>query len=307
MLIRCVHINPREGHQQQQQQQRRGERDATSKDEPTHRDRRRRQRSDRMSNRENSDVTQTTNSEYCSNQTVPAHNPLLDDILDQDTCNLKLFVLDMDTLDMRKREPESPLASTRLKSMRLSDPQTDVSPSSLSSSWSLGASEHRPPSCVVESDLVPSICFDDYFQVETLKGCAKIESCGLHNSLFLAVARSLLYKIYFIDRKYTCLIKAVYANCLDEPNTSCFDFNSDMRLQEVLRKSLCVYWLGFVHNGEFIRECKYSRFQTDLPKSHTLGCKESFGKFLIRISIQKRQQLSLPTKPNRNKSKLFHN
>lgn len=207
--------------------------------------------------------------EHRNNQTVP--HPVLDDILDQETSNLKLFVLDMDLIDMRlkRTEPDSPLASSRLKHMRLSDPIAELvalsstlastRSSSSSSSWSILSNESpRPPSSLIENDLMPSTCFDDYFEVQTQLNAKQLESYGLHNSLFLAVARSLLYKIYFVDRKYKYLIKAAYANCMDELDVE-FKFDSDMKLQEILRKSLCVYWLGFVHNGEFVNECKYSR------------------------------------------------
>lgn len=166
----------------------------------------------------------------------------LNDLLNEDESNLKEFVFNLDQV-RGTTTPESPLGSNRLKSMRLSDSSTDSGVNS-----------------TLESDLRPSTSYEEYFEVETCIDSShkKLEAFGSKNSLFLAVARSILYKIYTIDRKYRHLLKIAYSDCLSTCEN--VKFNSDLRLQEALRRSLCTYWLSFVYNGEFIADCKYSRY-----------------------------------------------
>lgn len=164
-------------------------------------------------------------------------NPVLDDILERDQ---EMFVLDGNMIKcVRTATPESPLASNRLKNMRLSDNLTSL------------------VSAKIESEFEISLNQKDYYEVDVSK-TRKLEVYGCENSLFLALARSILYKVHYIDQKYAHIIKTVYAHCFQEP--SAVKFNSDMKLQELLRKSLCIHWLGFVYNGEFKTACKYSRY-----------------------------------------------
>lgn len=172
-------------------------------------------------------------------------NPILNSLLNEYESEHKLFVLDMDSLDLRNAQKESPLASSRLKSMKLNEDLDRVV-----DDWKL------------ENDFMPSLKCEDYFEVTNARAGIsgkRLETYGAENSLFLAVARSILYKVYFIDNKYKSLLRRVYADCLETSGEAQIKFNSDMKLQEALRKSLCTYWLGFVYNGEFKVDCKYSR------------------------------------------------
>lgn len=165
--------------------------------------------------------------------------PVLDDLLNLDETNLETYVVDMNTIGC---EPESALSSYRLKSLKLAEPSGCVAQ-------------------ILESDFEPSTDLADYFEVLTVRSnSSNLESFGCENSLFLAVARSILFKIYSIDRKYKYIIKKIYAAYLGNGLDAEFKFNSDMKLQEAIRKSLCIYWLGFVFNGQFIGDCKYSRY-----------------------------------------------
>ena len=38
-----------------------------------------------------------------------------------------------------------------------------------------------------------------------------------------------------------------------------FKFDSDVDLQELLRKKLCLFWLSFVNDGKFKSNCKYKK------------------------------------------------
>lgn len=98
---------------------------------------------------------------------------------------------------------------------------------------------------------------NDYYEISPTS-TKKIETLGSDNALFLAVARAILYKLHFIDKKYKYIMQQIYSSTL-KLNAD-FKFNSDMKLQETLRSNLCDYWLDFVYNGEFTSsECKYSK------------------------------------------------
>ena len=86
----------------------------------------------------------------------------------------------------------------------------------------------------------------------------QMEKQATDNSLFLAVARSLLFKVYFVDKNYEKFLKIF---CFDaETQREGITLDSDLALQEILRKKLCLYWLGFVVEGAFqSANCKYAK------------------------------------------------
>ena len=103
-------------------------------------------------------------------------------------------------------------------------------------------------------DMEPSLRLDDYFLVEP-EITKQIELIGSGNCLFLAVARALLYKLYFENQKYEFIMRNIYFNDVKDQ----FKFDSDLALQETLRKKLCIYWLSFVQDGKFVENCKYTK------------------------------------------------
>ena len=119
------------------------------------------------------------------------------------------------------------------------------------------ASQFKDVNNLFESKEHPSIEYDDYFEVSP-EHTKLIEKQAPDNSLFLAVARSLLYKVYFFDKKYEFVLRNL---CLDDGFLRDeFKFDSDLSLQEVLRKKLCKHWLSFVVDGKFkSNDCKYSK------------------------------------------------
>lgn len=98
----------------------------------------------------------------------------------------------------------------------------------------------------------PSSNYDDYFEIDDY-------SPSIHytpdNSLFLSLARALLYKIYHVDRKYEFMLRRIYLLRVDDH----FEFTSDLTLQELLRHNLCLYWLSHVVDGQFKPDCTYSK------------------------------------------------
>lgn len=91
-------------------------------------------------------------------------------------------------------------------------------------------------------NLKPSLCVDDYFLVEP-EHTHSMELSGSDNCLFLALARSFLSKFYFENKKYEFIIRLF---CFNNINSK-YNLNSDVNLQQILRKKLCLYWLSFVH------------------------------------------------------------
>lgn len=180
-------------------------------------------------------------------------NPHLDELLGEDESSFKSFIVELEgQLSSTTTNPQSPLGSRRFKFMRLNDDLQQ---------------QHQPR---LENDFDPSRRFDDYIEVDCATSMRQLELYGAQNSLFLAVARALLYKCHYVDRRYAHLVRLIYAECLENGGDGDGDenerrphelrFNSDMRLQEALRRSLCAFWLGFVYNGEFKADCKYSRY-----------------------------------------------
>ena len=100
----------------------------------------------------------------------------------------------------------------------------------------------------------PSDKYNAYIEVSP-EHSKQMERLGSENSLFLALARSLLYRVYFVDETYVS-----HLNCLffDEERPK-FKFDSDVDLQELLRKKLCLFWLSFVNDGKFKSNCKYKK------------------------------------------------
>jgi hypothetical protein len=106
-------------------------------------------------------------------------------------------------------------------------------------------------------ELEASKCFVDYFIVEP-EMTKTLEIHGSENSLFLAISRALLYKIHFVDKNYIYVLRDVLLKSAID--TKEFQFTSDIALQEVIRKRLCLFWLSHVQDGQFIHNnCKYKK------------------------------------------------
>jgi hypothetical protein len=102
----------------------------------------------------------------------------------------------------------------------------------------------------------PSYNYTDYIEVSP-EHTKQMERMAPDNSLFLAIARSLLFKVHFVDKRYQIYLRRF---CLDGDERRNLTFDSDLGLQELLRKKLCLYWLSFVSDGKFKQEnCKYSK------------------------------------------------
>jgi hypothetical protein len=178
-------------------------------------------------------------------------------------------------INHRKRKLENPVLSTILETcdglensnacvveFESSSPKKDIRKKSSSSGGGGGVGGTTVKSEATLIRLIdfrievepPSRHFDDYFEIVPDQS-EKIELLAPDNSLFLAIARALLYKIYLIDRKYEFLLRRVY---LHEVNDE-FVFDSDLTLQELLRRNLCIFWLSHVIDGEFVPHCKYQK------------------------------------------------
>lgn len=95
---------------------------------------------------------------------------------------------------------------------------------------------------------------DDYFVVAPSHS-QKLEEQGSHNSLFLSIARFLLYKLYFVNKFYELYLRNVVFRDIDLIDT--FVFDSDISLQELLRKKLCHYWLSNIGDCNDLSRTKY--------------------------------------------------
>jgi hypothetical protein len=94
---------------------------------------------------------------------------------------------------------------------------------------------------------------EDYYKIEpTFTKC--LEESGSENSLFLAISRSLLYKIYFENENYKHIFKNIYFKNMR------YKINSDICIQRLLRRKLCIYWLSKVKNSQFIKGSTYSKY-----------------------------------------------
>lgn len=101
----------------------------------------------------------------------------------------------------------------------------------------------------------PSQLFHDYFIVQPEQGI-RMEEAGAGNSLFLAIARALLYKLYFRDHTFEHTMRTVYFSDLDLMER--FRFDSDLALQEILRKKLCLFWLKSLKTPNSLKHTKYN-------------------------------------------------
>jgi len=98
--------------------------------------------------------------------------------------------------------------------------------------------------------------YNDYIEVSP-EHTKQMERMGSENSLFLAIARSLLYNIHFVDEKHESFLCNLF---IDDDKRQKLKFDSDLSLQELLRKKLCLYWLSFVNDGKFKPDnCKYAK------------------------------------------------
>ncbi len=95
------------------------------------------------------------------------------------------------------------------------------------------------------SEAALSYRFQDYYQIEP-EHTRCFEEQGDDNSLFLAISRALLYKLHFENKNYVHLFRHVY---FSEMN---FNIHSDVQIQKLIRKKLCIYWLKKIQNGNFI-------------------------------------------------------
>ena len=101
----------------------------------------------------------------------------------------------------------------------------------------------------------PSQVFHDYFIVQPEQGI-RMEEAGADNSLFLAIARALLYKLYFRDHTFEHTMRTVYFSDLDLIER--FRFDSDLALQEIIRKKLCLFWLKSLKTPNSLNHTKYN-------------------------------------------------
>ena len=85
---------------------------------------------------------------------------------------------------------------------------------------------------------------EDYYRIEP-EHAKHFEELGSENSLFLAVARAILYKMYFEDLNYRFIIKHIYFK------TDEIKLDSDNHLQRLIRKKLCTFWLSKVQSNLF--------------------------------------------------------
>ena len=94
--------------------------------------------------------------------------------------------------------------------------------------------------------------FGEYFVVEP-EHTLKLEQLGSDNSLFLAIARAFLFKIHFEDK----LFELVLRNCLTlNDDNGCIEpiqFDSDVELQEIIRKRLCLHWMNSIQQKTFFK------------------------------------------------------
>ncbi len=99
--------------------------------------------------------------------------------------------------------------------------------------------------------------FDDYFVVEP-EVSKQLELLGCENSLYLAVARAILFAFHFdINQKKneSTFCNSIFSKEIDNSKKH-FQFNSDMALQEFLREQLCLHWLKSVKS---FTKSKYSK------------------------------------------------
>ena len=184
-----------------------------------------------------------SNPEQPSSRKRKLETPVLSDMLDadsDDSINGVIKFKPVDNVDTSLIKSIKKRASTK----KIEEPDSDSSREAELSKLINFRIESEPPS--TSSDAYASIVPEWTRRVEVL---------AADNSLFLSVARALLYKIYFVDRKYEFLLRCVYLSEVSDE----FTFDSDLALQELLRKNLCIYWLSNVVAGEFVPHCKYSK------------------------------------------------
>ena len=165
-----------------------------------------------------------------------ATGSLLSELLADSSASLLPYVLQFDSNDCtypdeaNKYKPKTRMDDGHLKMAKLTIDDLDLAQSQASRAYS------------------------DYFVV-TFESTRQLEQAGADNSLFLLVARALLYRLNFVDQGYgTVLRTQVFQGLVQEG----YRFDSDMSLQELLRKRLCLHWLSFVRNGKFTSDdCKY--------------------------------------------------
>ena len=94
----------------------------------------------------------------------------------------------------------------------------------------------------------------DYFIIAPANS-QKFEELATHNSLYLAIARSLLYKLYFVNKFYEHYLRNVVFRDISFIDT--FVFDSDIALQELLRIKLCLHWLANIGDTKDLSKTKY--------------------------------------------------
>ena len=166
-----------------------------------------------------------------------AVNPLLSELLTDTTPTLLPYVLQFDQHDCTyPDEYNKVIAKTRMDDHHLKMAKlaiNDLDP------------HGKPPRL-----------FSDYFVV-SFESTRHLEQAGSDNSLFLLMARAILYRLNFIDENYASFLRCQLFHGLISDD---YRFDSDMSLQELVRKRLCLHWLSRVRNGRFVHEeCKYSK------------------------------------------------
>ena len=185
------------------------------------------------------DNVQDNSKIYQNNKSISrkrcATNPLLSELLNDTTPTLLPYVLQFDQNDCtypdesNKYKPKTRMDDHYMKMARLAINDLD---------------SHSKPSRVLS----------DYFVV-SFESTRQLEQAGSENSLFLLVARAILYRLSFVDESYETVLRNQIFHGLIHKD---YRFESDMSLQELIRKRLCLYWLSYVRNGKFISEdCKY--------------------------------------------------
>ena len=169
-----------------------------------------------------------------------ANNSLLSDLLTDNSPDLLPYVLQFGANDCTYPDESN---KYKPKTRMIDDHQVKMAKLALNDLDSTAPQQERP-----------SRAFSDYFVVQ-FESTRQLENAGADNSLFLLIARALLYKLNFVDESYEAVLRNhIFQGLLPKD----YRFDSDMSLQELVRKRLCLYWLSYVRCGKFIREdCKY--------------------------------------------------
>lgn len=96
------------------------------------------------------------------------------------------------------------------------------------------------PYFLTKSNVNYSESIQDYFTIYSEK-TFKLEESGSGNSLFLALARAILYKLAYENPYYEFILRNICFSDIEYIDN--FKFDSDLALQQLIRRKLCLYWL----------------------------------------------------------------